>query len=99
MDHILWGIAVLKKLNGKGRGVLLLLLSSILFGCQSVPSIHRLLDQTAQFDRYKTFGFHPTLLLQLLFTITTAKVMVFGEITQFLKREEPNLLKAPSTSN
>lgn len=55
---------MLKKFHGKCRVVLLLLLSAILFGCQSVPSIHSMHDQTAQFDRYTTFGFHPTLLLK-----------------------------------
>jgi hypothetical protein len=42
--------------------VLLMLLSTILFGCQSVPRIHSIVDKAAQFDGYATYGFHPTLL-------------------------------------
>ena len=42
--------------------VLLMFLSTILFGCQSVPRIHSIVDKAAQFDGYATYGFHPTLL-------------------------------------
>jgi hypothetical protein len=44
--------------------VFLVLLISTLFGCQSTPNIHSMLDQSAKFDNYQTFGFHPTLIPQ-----------------------------------
>ena len=42
-------------------GVSLVLLMSILIGCQSAPKIHSMLDQSAQLNHYQTFGFYPTL--------------------------------------
>lgn len=55
---------MVKNIQGKFRSVFLLTLSVILFSCQSVPSIHSIVDKTAQFENYTTFGFHPTLLPQ-----------------------------------
>tara|TARA_R110002167_G_scaffold262768_1_gene469437 strand:+ start:877 stop:1470 length:594 start_codon:yes stop_codon:yes gene_type:complete len=57
-------IAVVKNIPFTIRYALLVLLTGILLGCQSVPTIHSMQDQSAQFDEYQTFGFYPTLLPQ-----------------------------------
>ena len=46
------------------QSVVFLLLTSLMIGCQSVPIIHSMLDQSAQLNNYQTFGFHPQLTLK-----------------------------------
>lgn len=55
---------MVKHIQYSIQGFFLLLLTSMLSGCQSVPKIHSMLDPSAQFDNYQTFGFYPTLIPQ-----------------------------------
>lgn len=51
----------MKNIQDRFRLGVILLLSAILFGCQSAPRIHTMVDKSAHFNGYATFGFHPTL--------------------------------------
>jgi hypothetical protein len=55
---------VVKNIHFSIRDLFLVVLTSFLLGCQTMPKIHSMLDQSAQFDNYQTFGFHPTLMLK-----------------------------------
>lgn len=50
---------MLGNISNSIRGVFFVLLTILMIGCQSVPNVHSMLDKSAQFEKYQTFGFHP----------------------------------------
>jgi hypothetical protein len=49
------------KVTSTCKTVVLLVCMSILFACTSSPKIRSLVDDTAQFDSYQTYAFHPNI--------------------------------------
>ena len=43
------------------KSTVVLMWTSILFSCASMPKIHSLVDDIVQFNNYQTYAFHPSL--------------------------------------
>jgi hypothetical protein len=52
---------MMKRLLHPHIAWLLALIALAITGCQTLPNVHVIMDQSANFSDYKTYGFHPGL--------------------------------------